>query len=324
MSLNLVSNISEETLKSVNLSLGNNMIDSDLTVNFRSLPGHNTFQITPVNFKPGMSLDYVMYLFFKHRKFYKIGLALSTETDVMTCGEKHFDGEVNDIVTPIGTRNRVKVLAEKVVRLKGLRDCRQRPYIEEFNENFLQNLKRYCQRLCKNINYYMDCELIRPVVKNLTVCSTLKDQNCFREMISRTMANMTEQPCTQLAYPVQNSRIERKTGSMRVFFAMKFGESKVKVYVEYVVYDFVATIGAIGGTLGLCIGFSFTGVASFLLDYASTLKKKIRSEWKGFDVKAGQKPRITTKHTTKSHSTMIKNGSACQEDPGNGESNKEG
>ena len=32
---------------------------------------------------------------------------------------------------------------------------------------------------------------------------------------------------------------------------------KVKVKEEYLIYDFVSMIGAIGGTLGLCIGFSF-------------------------------------------------------------------
>ena len=32
------------------------------------------------------------------------------------------------------------------------------------------------------------------------------------------------------------------------------------VYEEYLIYDHVELIGSVGGTLGMCIGFSFTGV----------------------------------------------------------------
>ena len=42
-------------------------------------------------------------------------------------------------------------------------------------------------------------------------------------------------------------------------------QKSVSVEEEYLIYDFVAMISAIGGTMGLCIGFSFTEVANFLL-----------------------------------------------------------
>ena len=85
---------------------------------------------------------------------------------------------------------------------------------------------------------------------------------------------------------------------------MYFGNPKVKVYLEYIIYDFVATISAVGGTLGLCIGFSFTGVVSSLMEWSETLKRKIGG-WKDSDLKvrhirrrAGTNP-LMAKHKSK-------------------------
>ena len=49
------------------------------------------------------------------------------------------------------------------------------------------------------------------------------------------------------------------------------------VHEEYVIYDAVNMIGSVGGTLGLCIGFSFTGVISFLISLLQKGIGKLRS-----------------------------------------------
>ena len=46
---------------------------------------------------------------------------------------------------------------------------------------------------------------------------------------------------------------------------MTFDEARIKVEEEYLVFDAVAVVSAIGGTMGLCIGLSFTGFASTIL-----------------------------------------------------------
>ena len=50
---------------------------------------------------------------------------------------------------------------------------------------------------------------------------------------------------------------------------------KVTVHEMYLLYDLVATIGAIGGTLGLCIGLSFYDIARVLFGSLEKLLKKI-------------------------------------------------
>ena len=45
------------------------------------------------------------------------------------------------------------------------------------------------------------------------------------------------------------------------------------MYQEYVVYDAIGIIGSVGGTLGLFIGFSFSGLISGLIEFCSKYVK---------------------------------------------------
>ena len=40
---------------------------------------------------------------------------------------------------------------------------------------------------------------------------------------------------------------------------------KVTLHTEYILYDLISMVGNVGGTLGLFIGFSFTGLIAFAL-----------------------------------------------------------
>ena len=50
-------------------------------------------------------------------------------------------------------------------------------------------------------------------------------------------------------------------------FQLTLEPPRVKVYEEYLVYDMISMIRAIGGTMGLCIGFSFTDFACTTLRF---------------------------------------------------------
>ena len=45
-----------------------------------------------------------------------------------------------------------------------------------------------------------------------------------------------------------------------------FSPPEMTVKEEYLIYDMVSMISAIGGTMGLCVGFSFNDISSFVLD----------------------------------------------------------
>ena len=52
-------------------------------------------------------------------------------------------------------------------------------------------------------------------------------------------------------------------------------QEEVTVFQEYVVYDAIGIVGSVGGTLGMFIGFSFTGFISSLINGLSKLVKSL-------------------------------------------------
>ena len=48
-----------------------------------------------------------------------------------------------------------------------------------------------------------------------------------------------------------------------------FYDNSTTVYEEYYIYDAISMVGSVGGTLGMCIGFSFTGLISSLMNISN-------------------------------------------------------
>ena len=61
-------------------------------------------------------------------------------------------------------------------------------------------------------------------------------------------------------------------------FEYSFKQSSVTVYKEYVIYDAISMIGSVGGTLGMCIGFSFTGVIAYMINIVHNIFLVIRQK----------------------------------------------
>ena len=51
----------------------------------------------------------------------------------------------------------------------------------------------------------------------------------------------------------------------------------VTTYQEYLIYDEVSMIGSIGGTLGMCIGFSLTNLSNSFLNFIQYLLSRLES-----------------------------------------------
>ena len=49
-------------------------------------------------------------------------------------------------------------------------------------------------------------------------------------------------------------------------FAYNIPSNKTTLYEEYMIYDAINAIGSVGGTLGMCIGFSFYGLISSFIN----------------------------------------------------------
>ena len=62
------------------------------------------------------------------------------------------------------------------------------------------------------------------------------------------------------------------SNSNMMIMKMKYSTMNVEVYEEYEVQDIYTFIGTVGGSLGLFIGFSYTGFVGDLLDYFIRIK----------------------------------------------------
>ena len=53
---------------------------------------------------------------------------------------------------------------------------------------------------------------------------------------------------------------------MTVGIEYEISSNSMTLYVEYFIYDAISMVGSVGGTLGMCIGFSFTGMITILIN----------------------------------------------------------
>ena len=97
-------------------------------------------------------------------------------------------------------------------------------------------------------------------------------------MIESTLSSIILQPCTMLEFKTQ---LEQNTEYKNYYpnlamTRLSYDPPIVKVTEEYVIYDMVALISAIGGTLGLCVGFSFQDFISTFLGFIEKIETKTR------------------------------------------------
>ena len=97
-------------------------------------------------------------------------------------------------------------------------------------------------------------------------------------MIRTLQANATclERSCTLVQYDGKIVFEESYPESPLVHpnsrsFSYTFMRTSVAIHEEYLIYDSIGMLGSIGGTLGMCIGFSFVGLISVLLSYLQIL-----------------------------------------------------
>ena len=94
------------------------------------------------------------------------------------------------------------------------------------------------------------------------------ERACFESVAKQAHQSIPSTACTWLEYSWLTTQEFSHEENNTVTFYLQMGSPKnVSVDEEYLIYDFVAMIGAIGGTLGLCIGFSFFDSCGLIISY---------------------------------------------------------
>ena len=149
------------------------------------------------------------------------------------------------------------------------------------NESFYECWGRMLSKELQNNNLTKCIWFSMP---SLSICyPSIARAHITNEVFKNIMGNGL---CPKLCKTVEYSGFETWNKGITPYYPnATFGvgfllKNMATIHEEYLIYDTVNMIGSIGGTLGMCIGFSFTGVASFLISLLQKGYGKLRSFFK--------------------------------------------
>ena len=275
------------------LTYGENQIDgSKLKVRFERIfqgEAFNTYKITPTNYQKDIPLDYDLRYTFDGTiaEVPTVDLQLVTETGgslddkTYTNNDAVYQGSVGRITFII-----ISALKYKYLDTKG---CINKSYNELLLQALVEEVSKACETPCKPI-MNLGSKKFDKILDRLPNCTRFGN-NCYksaaREVIKR---NINVKPCTTLQYKGLTTAYDAPYEGKEILYRMVFANPpKFNVKEEYLIYDGIALISSIGGTLGLCIGFSFYNLSDGLLGW---LRKGIK--WVHID-KVGVEKRLHDK-----------------------------
>ena len=140
-----------------------------------------------------------------------------------------------------------------------------------------------CAKKCiPNIFYDPRINFSTPFCRNDT-----KNEDCALKIVKKIMkqeiGSNCQKSCSTLGYygevtltmPLQRRR--QNSSIYLLYCTLRYPDFMAKVYEEYLICDAQGMIGSVGGTLGMFIGFSMTGIMSSALAYFNKCKSLIDS-----------------------------------------------
>ena len=254
--------------------------DGQLIFNLENVYNENTVRVTPLGTNTNFKLIYGLKFQLKHSnqskgQFIDIGLIFSTENNSITWAhsEKDFDGDGDNYNVKLGQQILVTFQVEKIKYLIDVEPCRDKPFNEVmFSKISMANFSN-CSKLCRqNISYG---EILDKIINPLPICAKVEEEKCFDDIAMEIRENMVDKPCTKVQFKGKSQTYNLKNTRDTAIVIYKFANPpKILVREEYLIYDGVAMISAIGGTLGLCIGFSFTEFLTTALKLLNQFTRK--------------------------------------------------
>ena len=102
-------------------------------------------------------------------------------------------------------------------------------------------------------------------------CSSGKMTYCY---LDKMVAEHCPLPCEKEEYKGQKINLNRWPGYPNgMLMSIKYSSTNIQFLEEYQVQDIYNFIGTVGGSLGLFIGFSYTGFIGNLVDYIFTFQQ---------------------------------------------------
>ena len=282
------------TSNGVNLTFGQNKVSGGLNVFFEQLYGANFFKITPENFTPSMSLDYCLTYIFEHSiasKIIGVGLSLRPEnSSVHVNSRPNMNGYERNFQMKIDQYGNYVFKQERTIHLKSKERCRNSPYNELVLKELFKQLQK-CTKPCKNGQIWGDMygKRLDRIMELLPFCNSTQETECYLDKLAHAEKSVVVKPCTTIEYNGELDIYPAKEKNLAWFNLLFLNPPKVSVKEEYLIYDAVSMVSAIGGTMGLCVGFSFTGLISCLLSYLDLGFKRIKDASKQSMIQSNQR-----------------------------------
>ena len=140
-------------------------------------------------------------------------------------------------------------------------NCTEEAFYECFSRLYKEKLKQYSMTECSPISLprLPTCKLNESNHKEFVALSW----DVLKEIQENSKC---QKLCSTLGY---YGEITSEPITWNATFSFNYGfisSNTMREYQEYYIYDVISMIGSVGGTLGMCVGFSFTGVISCLFN----------------------------------------------------------
>ena len=253
-----------------------------MEIGYDFLGKNEILRITPLHFDAAkLHFPFSIGYFFANQSHDVTGVDMSFATEnISLCGYGHskYDGDVASVFAKMGELKKVVLTPIKHVFITHDNVCREKPYNDIMVGRMYKRMKEECTKTCKRRSYWIcnsDLEKLLPNCHENDWKENEEDQ-CFKDIYENEtkLNNIIRKPCTKLQYQTQESTIACPSNISE--FELGFIEpAEVLVKEEYIIFDGVAMISAIGGTLGLCIGFSFLEIASNILRILENVSQSV-------------------------------------------------
>ena len=187
----------------------------------------------------------------------------SKENSIGSVFRQWWDGQVLDIVIEAGYKARVSIQAYEKRYLDN--QCSDVSHLEKL----AVNIHRY------NFKNFSRCSP-SPFFSHVLPFCGWSDKKKLRQatkMLTKSLRKFTAdfgyvRPCSILEYQGYKTHEEKRNDNNSVSLEYSFAPPFLtSVQQEYFIFDITGMIGSVGGTLGMCIGFSFSGVTTTILDF---------------------------------------------------------
>ena len=167
----------------------------------------------------------------------------------------------------------IEVQPKKLKKMKLEYKCSEHGFYNCFHDDLMKQDFDHCPRKCYSISANRNTE---------PICTTLDEFQCSHN-VTKTLKGVSncKPACNQIDFGLVSEYqedLDNPDAKRNVTLAYRVYDPIVKVEEEYLIQDFVGMLGSIGGTLGLFIGFSFSGGISFVLHHIQEILEKVLSK----------------------------------------------